>query len=57
MNPLLALNERGQFVWLDHISRGLITFRGKTATFREHARDFGVKYATACARRYSAMDH
>jgi transaldolase len=28
MNPLLALNERGQFVWLDHISRGLITGGG-----------------------------
>src|SRR5688572_9117014 len=25
MNPFLALNERGQFVWLDHISRSLIT--------------------------------
>lgn len=25
MNPLLALNQCGQFVWLDHISRGLIT--------------------------------
>src|SRR5688572_1976667 len=25
MNPLLALNQRGQFVWLDHISRSLIT--------------------------------
>ena len=24
MNPLLALNQRDQFVWLDHISRGLI---------------------------------
>ena len=28
MNPLLALNERGQFVWLDHISRRLITGGG-----------------------------
>ena len=28
MNPLLALNERGQFVWLDHISRRLITSGG-----------------------------
>jgi transaldolase len=28
MNPLLALNERGQFVWLDHISRSLITGGG-----------------------------
>ena len=28
MNPLLALNERGQFVWLDHISRSLITSGG-----------------------------
>ena len=25
MNPLLALNQRDQFVWLDHISRSLIT--------------------------------
>ena len=25
MNPLLALNQRGQFVWLDNISRHLIT--------------------------------
>src|SRR5687768_16372774 len=25
MNPLLALNRLGQFVWLDHISRSLIT--------------------------------
>jgi transaldolase len=24
MNPLLALNQRDQFVWLDHISRSLI---------------------------------
>jgi transaldolase len=24
MNPLLGLNQRGQFVWLDHISRSLI---------------------------------
>ena len=24
MNPLLALSQRGQFVWLDHISRSLI---------------------------------
>ena len=28
MNPLLALNELGQFVWLDHISRSLITAGG-----------------------------
>jgi transaldolase len=28
MNPLLALNQRGQFVWLDHISRSLITSGG-----------------------------
>jgi transaldolase / glucose-6-phosphate isomerase len=28
MNPLLALNEIGQFVWLDHISRSLITGGG-----------------------------
>ena len=28
MNPLLALNECGQFVWLDHISRRLITGGG-----------------------------
>jgi transaldolase len=28
MNPLLALNQRGQFVWLDHISRSLITGGG-----------------------------
>ena len=28
MNSLLALNELGQFVWLDHISRGLITGGG-----------------------------
>jgi transaldolase len=28
MNPLLALNQRGQFVWLDHISRRLITGGG-----------------------------
>jgi transaldolase len=28
MNPFLALNERGQFVWLDHISRRLITGGG-----------------------------
>ena len=25
MNPFLVLNKRGQVVWLDHISRGLIT--------------------------------
>ena len=25
MNPLLALNQHGQFVWLDDLSRGLIT--------------------------------
>ena len=25
MNPLLALNQRDQFVWLDNISRSLIT--------------------------------
>ena len=24
MNPLLGLNQRGQFVWLDHISRSLV---------------------------------
>ena len=24
MNPLLGLNQRGQYVWLDHISRSLI---------------------------------
>jgi transaldolase len=28
MNPLLALNQCGQFVWLDHISRSLITDGG-----------------------------
>ncbi len=28
MNPLLALNQRGQFVWLDHISHSLITGGG-----------------------------
>jgi transaldolase len=28
MNPLLSLNQRGQFVWLDHISRRLITSGG-----------------------------
>jgi transaldolase len=28
MNPLLALNQIGQFVWLDHISRSLITGGG-----------------------------
>jgi transaldolase len=28
MNPLLGLNQRGQFVWLDHISRSLITGGG-----------------------------
>ena len=28
MNPLLALNQRGQFVWLDDISRSLITGGG-----------------------------
>jgi transaldolase len=28
MNPLLALNQRGQFVWLDYISRSLITGGG-----------------------------
>ena len=28
MNPFLALNERGQFVWLDYISRSLITGGG-----------------------------
>ena len=28
MNSLLSLNELGQFVWLDHISRGLITGGG-----------------------------
>ncbi|MGH9382755.1 MAG: transaldolase [Vicinamibacterales bacterium] len=28
MNPLRTLNQRGQFVWLDHISRGLITGGG-----------------------------
>jgi transaldolase len=28
MNPLLALNQHGQFVWLDHISRRLITGGG-----------------------------
>jgi hypothetical protein len=28
MNPLLSLNQRGQFVWLDHISRDLITGGG-----------------------------
>jgi transaldolase/fructose-6-phosphate aldolase-like protein len=28
MNPLLSLNQRGQFVWLDHISRNLITGGG-----------------------------
>jgi transaldolase/transaldolase/glucose-6-phosphate isomerase len=28
MNPLLALNQHGQFVWLDYISRGLITGGG-----------------------------
>jgi transaldolase len=28
VNPLLALNQRGQFVWLDHISRSLITGGG-----------------------------
>ena len=28
MNPLLELNQRGQFVWLDHISRSLITTGG-----------------------------
>ena len=28
MNPLLSLNQLGQFVWLDHISRNLITGGG-----------------------------
>ena len=28
MNPLLALNQRGQFVWSDHISRRLVTGGG-----------------------------
>ena len=28
MNPLLELSQRGQFVWLDHISRSLITGGG-----------------------------
>jgi transaldolase/glucose-6-phosphate isomerase len=28
MNPFLALNDRGQFVWLDHINRSLITGGG-----------------------------
>jgi transaldolase len=28
MNPILGLNQRGQFVWLDHISRSLITGGG-----------------------------
>ena len=28
MNPLLALKQLGQFVWLDHISRSLITGGG-----------------------------
>ena len=28
MNPLLALSQCGQFVWLDHISRRLITNGG-----------------------------
>jgi transaldolase len=28
MNPLLALRQCGQFVWLDHISRRLITNDG-----------------------------
>ena len=28
MNPFLALNENGQFVWLDYISRSLITGGG-----------------------------
>src|SRR5687767_15784146 len=28
MNPLLAWNERGQCLWLDHISRSLITSGG-----------------------------
>src|SRR5512145_1398510 len=28
MNPLKALSQRGQFVWLDYISRSLITGGG-----------------------------
>ena len=28
MNPLLALSQHGQFVWLDHISRSLIMSGG-----------------------------
>jgi transaldolase len=28
MNPLVGLNQRGQFVWLDHISRSLISGGG-----------------------------
>jgi transaldolase/glucose-6-phosphate isomerase len=28
MNPLLALGQHGQFVWLDHISRCLIMSGG-----------------------------
>jgi hypothetical protein len=28
MNPVLALNQVDQFVWLDHINRGLITGGG-----------------------------
>ena len=27
LNPLLALRDCGQSVWLDHISRGLLTAR------------------------------
>ena len=35
MNPLLALNQRGQFVWLDHISRSLITGGGLQRLIKE----------------------
>ena len=35
MNPLLALNQLGQFVWLDHISRNLITGGGLQRLIKE----------------------
>jgi hypothetical protein len=35
MNPLLALNQLDQFVWLDHINRSLITGGGLQRLIKE----------------------
>lgn len=68
MNPLLSLNQYGQFVWLDHISRSLITGGGlqrlidedglggvtSNPTIFQKAMDGGTDYDAALPRAQDA---